>query len=269
MCDHFRSLSYLFTLMAATILATALVSNSSAFVDTSSVAHSRPVISLRFEDARVPPILNSQVRTRGRFPTVAAGQDDAMQLNRQLRLAVISDEHVFLAAVHRWHASPLTSFGLYQLSPVRHLLSASSRVIGILIPRRAIRPGANDPDTWFALTLDAQTGRRVRIAGLFQRPNSGLRIFASATRAALKNGNRCVRNSLASGDSRFKHSLAPTPENYSHFTLLSQGIAVGFGAGDVAGLVCGRVVVIIPYAKLWHALSTYGKHLASGARTPT
>jgi hypothetical protein len=133
-----------------------------------------------------------------------------------------------------------------------------------MFPVRALYPGGNDGDRWLSLTVEVPTNRLVEVGDLFSKPATGLAKLAAAARARVLATNPCVagdRKLLAEG-------TRPTAENFTHFALTPNGLAVGFQLGQVGASACGRIEATVPYATLRPSLNALGQRLVAGVRTP-
>ena len=154
--------------------------------------------------------------------------------------------------------------GIFDMSPRRDLISASTVVVSAMIAERALLPAGNDGDGWQSVTVPVATGAPIAITDLFARPRQGLRALSTAARKHLLATNRCVRDEQRQGFPRW--GFAPTPHHYRHFALTPSGLAIGFDLADVAAPFCGRSVTVVPYAEVRPYLSNLGAKLVAGVR---
>jgi hypothetical protein len=226
------------------------------------------VRSLRIINVTAPEVPSRQVRTEGAIPQVVGPRWAVV--NRAIRNVVVLDQRHFAASVASRNIDSRTAPGAYETKPNRRLISASTVVLSALIPTIRRLPGLNGGAGWLSITLDTASGKQIHWADLFTHPTVGLSLVASSARHLLVANNRCVRNSL--NDPTIGHSFAsgfrPTKRNYRYFALLNRGIAVGFPLGQVGGIVCGRVTVVIGYARFERLLSRQGTRLVSNVRPP-
>ena len=187
-------------------------------------------------------------------------------VNAELRRAVLADEHRFAQGVPR--VDPRTAPGVYETSPRRSLITASTVVVSALIPTLTLYPAGNDGAWWLSTTVRVADGRRVEIADLFARPTRGLSALAVAARSELTAANACVRGSIADRRTGLANGFLPTTHNYRYFALTTKGLAVGFPLGQVGFPICGRAEVTVPYSVVRPYLGPLGRELIQGVRRP-
>lgn len=228
------------------------------------------VSPLRIIASSLPRVPNHQVHTSGSFPELAPSSASSPKVNPILELAVRTDEHRFAALIRSEKIDRRTAPGVYRMTTVRRLVSASSVVFSALVPTRRIVPGLNGGDSWFAMTVLTQSGRPLALDDLFTNVRQGLRVLSATVRERLITTNRCVRNSLsdAIAGPEFRRALSATLQHYRYFALLSTGLAVGFPVGQVAYPACGSVDVVIPYRSIVAVSSRFGRSVMAGTRAP-
>lgn len=223
--------------------------------------------SLSVFEAKTPLVDSRVIVTRGTYPQVSRPGVDLVAVNTVLRRAVLDDERRFVAKMRP--VDPRTAPGLYQTSPRRRLISASSIVVSALIPTVALFPAGNDGDGWLSVTVQVATGRRVGIADLFGDPSKGLKALASAVRKRLTAVNMCVKGSILGDPTMsFARGFAPTIDHYKHFALTPGGLAIGYPLGQVSGPMCGRIEFTLPYSIVRDYFSPLGQELVQGVRRP-
>jgi hypothetical protein len=212
---------------------------------------------------KIPPSHERLLTASGTFPQVSGSGFELSRVNSTVRNAVVDDERSFAARVRSSGADPRAQPGVYRMTPYRRLMSASSSVVSALIPIIRILPGLNGGAEWFSVTVDASTGRPVRLRDLFSVPSQGLRVLASAARSELFQLRPCIRESAP----YTRRGFEPRFSNYRYFALLPHGLAIGFSVGEVADIPCGRAIATVPYAVLSRSLSPLGRTLIAGVRT--
>lgn len=123
--------------------------------------HSRPAApaaqsnasALKVVEVRIPRLKVPRYVTRGRWLQLASNRGRLRKVNaalfkvlrdeqrRYARVARADSRH-FPAAVRRRYT------GLFQMSPRRDLISASTVVVSVMVAERALLPGGNDGDSW-------------------------------------------------------------------------------------------------------------------------
>lgn len=190
---------------------------------------------------------------------------DLRAVNAALRRAMLADQHNYLAYARRARARvegrdgpSYLSAGVYRTTLNRQLLSASTVVVSVLVPRRhEVIRGTGGGDGWIAVTVRVPSAKRVSISDMFSDPVTGLRVFGSAWRRALgREGRHCADT--------YPELYAPSARNYRHFALTPTGLAVGV---DETG-ACGAWYATVSYRALRPHLSRLGKALVAGGRRP-
>jgi len=194
--------------------------------------------------------------TGGTYPQFRHGTVAVRGVNRALRDAILRDQRGFEPYARRYakHVAgrrlPSRYAGYYQIELDRTLISASTTVVSVLIPRtRAVLPLRPRSDGWLAITIRAPSGARVALPELFARRASAMRVLETHVRS----------------DKLFVGSLRRRPAaalRNAQFALLPSGLAVG---------VVGPAYqddVIVPYRVLRPYLSALGVKLAARARWP-
>src|SRR2546423_1924269 len=229
-------------------------------------------VSLRVFQVRTPALRVPDYTTRGAYPQVRAAGEDLGAVNAGLRAAFLGGERAFSTiALQQERAVPADPGdpGQFETSPRRSLTSASSVVVSTLIPAIERFPGGNDGGEWLSATVRVPSGTRVEILDLFSPPSRGLAALARAARKYGVANNRCVAYSVHSEFGRtFLRRFSPTLRHYRNFALLPDGLAVGFGTGEVTIPTCGRILVTVPYRTLRPYLSELGRTLTAAVRPP-
>ncbi len=195
------------------------------------------VVTPRFRVARF--------ETAGTYPRFRDAKVELQGVNRALRDAILADQRAF-EPIARRHAG----HGYYETELDRTLISASSVVVSVLIPRaRALLPLPPGSDGWLALTLRVPSGKRVALPELFARRAQAMRILDAKIRS-----DRFFDASVR------RHPAAALRNNW--FAVLPSGLAVG-----VVG-AARQDEVVVPYRALRPYLSRLGLTLVAGARWP-
>jgi len=218
--------------------------------------------SLQVRYAPLPDLLTKSYLVRGSYPQVAGSSRAAGTVNKLLTEAVRSDELAFASLARRQPAPPPgVGPGLYATHPVRVLISARAAIVSVLIPVTRLFPGGTDGQGWIAISIDVQSGRRIRLSDVFgKNEKRGLTILAHAARTHAVAMSACVRHSLddPSVGREFLAGFSPTSAHYRYFALLARGVAIGFPVGQIAFPTCNRVQVLVPYAVVHPYLSARG-----------
>lgn len=238
-----------------------------------AVAKPDDVFALSLAWAKTPPVRAAHVYTRGTFPEVAGLGADLRHVNAALRTAVLDDERAFASGVPKGEVllnRPRGDYGAYETDPVRRLISASTVVVSALIPTLELYPGGADGQWWLSVTVQVSTGHLLDLSDLFASPQRGLAAIATAVRRTLPAENACVRASLADPilGKDFSRSFDATWNNYRYFALTTEGLAIGFPVGQVAGPVCGRAIAVVPYSVVIPYTGELGRQLIRGIRRP-
>jgi hypothetical protein len=230
------------------------------------VTTAKPIHALSVFEVKTPPLRLPAMNTRGTYPQISGSGANLRAVNSVLRRAVLADQQRFAAGMGK--VDPRTAPGLYQTSPQRRLISASTTVVSALIPTTTLYPSGNDGAWWLSVTVDVATRHRVGVADLFSSPPQGLKALATAARRRLTTLNACVRGSVTAPGLSFHAGFNPTIDNYKYFALLPSGLAIGFPLGQVGAPVCGRVKVMVPYSVVLPYAGELGRELIRGVRRP-
>jgi hypothetical protein len=247
---------------ASSLAPSASAGNATLGSDTADGAQSLSVF-----EAKTPPLRVTPMRTSGTYPQVSGRGVDLTAVNFALRQAVVDDQQSFGKLVPK--VDPRTAPGVYQTSPKRRLISASTTVVSALVPTLTLLPAGNDGSWWFSATIEVATARRVAISDLFVDSSQGLKVLAAAARQRLTRENACVRRSVETAGTHFASGFSPTSKHYQYFALLPDGLTIGFPLGQVSGPVCSRVRVTVPYSALRPYLNRLGRELVEGVRRPS
>jgi hypothetical protein len=131
-------------------------------------------------------------------------------------------------------------------------------VVSALLPAQELYPCGNDGNGWVSVTVRVPSGEPVTLGQLFQDPSGGPNALAVGFFHAVAPDWRltCVVKDLP----RYQ----PTLRNYRYFALTPRGLALGFWQEPA----CNRIEGIVPYRALRPYLSSLGKMLVAGVRTP-
>jgi hypothetical protein len=142
-------------------------------------------------------------------------------------------------------------------------MSASTLVVSALFPVKLCEPGATGCDFWFSITVWVPSGEVIVLQRLFAHPRTGLRALADLVKRRIVASNRCVARFL---DTK---GIGPTWDHYRSWALTPSGLAIGFDTSQISNPFCGPVQVTVRYQSIRLYLSTLGKELVLGTRTPT
>jgi hypothetical protein len=193
--------------------------------------------------ARTPRFPVAGFHTYGTFPQLR-GRISLARVNATLRKAIADDQTVLVRQVRR-RVVRKPARGDYETELDRTLVSASSQVVSMLVPRtRELLPLRGLTDGWLAITLRVPSGKPVAAAELFDHPAAAIRFLRARTR-----------------DKRSGCEFGATPE----LALLPSGLAVGVPSSGS----CYRFDVVVPYREVRPYLSQLGVRLAAGTRWPS
>jgi hypothetical protein len=223
--------------------------------DAGSGRTSMRVRPLEVRELRAPRL--HDLTASGRYPEVL---DDVgwnlAPVKAALRNAVLRDEARVLS--YGWGLAH--GRGRYRVGVNATWISASTRVVSVLLPELSYVPGQGGVDQeWIALTLRVPSASRVRLRALFDEPAQVAAVLADQALT-----NRCIAVAQRRGFGGIHVKLS----DYSAYALTPSGLAVGFGTGVVAGVGCGRLEFTTPYAKLRAFFSPLGRRLVRAVRVP-
>jgi len=210
--------------------------------------------------APTPPLRVPLYDTSGSIPQVTGAGIDLRRVNAALREAVRRDQRAYAPSARA--SAKVTGRicrGTYSVRTNRPLLSASTVVVSALLPAQKLYPCGNDGNTWISVTVRVPSGKRVTLAQLFRDPEGeGLYQLGVAWFRVIARDWRllCVFKNLP-------HYEA-TLQNYRYFALTSRGLALAFWQEAA----CNRIEGIVPYRALRPYLSSLGKQLVAGVRSP-
>lgn len=230
---------------AATVSCAALVLAATACDAHPHATAPAPASPLGLVSAATPRFHVARFETAGTYPQFRGAKLELRAVNRALRDAILTDQRTFEPSARRY-----AGHGYYETELDRTLVSASSVVVSVLIPRaRALLPLRPGADGWLALTVRVPSGTRVTLSALFARRAQAMRVLEAKIR----------RDRYFDAPVR-RHPAAALRNNW--FAVLPSGLAVG-----VVG-PARQDEVIVPYRALRRYLSRLGLTLAAGARWP-
>lgn len=230
-----------------------------------------PVLPLLIKSVPIPSFKVSgypSLIVRGVYPRVLGPGVTVDAVNRGLRNEVVAEERRFGRVLRSAEptippAARRTMRGGFAMSLSPSLTSASTVVVSALMLTSECEPGGTGCDFWFSITLQVPSGDLVRLPRLFAKPRNGLRVLARIAEGHVLASNGCVR------PSRYDPTgFAPTWKNYRSFALTPAGLAIGFDTSQVGFPSCGRVSTIVAYPLIAPYLSTLGRQLVIGVRSP-
>jgi hypothetical protein len=259
-----RSAGYASLVVLVLVLALALTACGD---DSPSSARSAAVVAppaaapLALTESPLPRLRMPDIRTGGTYPQVTGRGLDLHAVNAALRRMVLAGEAQY---ARPGVASAADSAGIYATTFDRKLVSASSRVVSVLVPTVAHFPGANDVNFgWLSATLEVPSGRRVRLGQLFADPAQGLNAVAVAFEtlalASVHLPDLCFAGT---------QGFAPTESTYRSFALTPSGLAIGLAKGEWGAEACGSLQETVPYTVLGRYWSRLGRRLVAGVRRP-
>ncbi len=206
--------------------------------------------------AATPRFRVARFETAGTYPQFRGTNVELQGVNRAVRDALLADQRAFEPSARRYakHVAgrrlPSRYPGYYETELDRTLISASSVVVSVLIPRaRALLPLRPGSDGWLGVTVRVPSGARVLLPELFDRRARARRVLEAQIRSA------------EFFDASVRRDPAAALRN-TRFAVLPSGLAVG-----VVG-AANQDEVIVPYRALRPYLSPLGRALAAGARWP-
>jgi hypothetical protein len=163
--------------------------------------------------------------------------------------------------------------GDYSIEPSKNFVSASSAEISEMLPTASEFPLGVYTENWVSSTVEIPSGVTVEMQQLFKNPSSALREISFIVKNDFLKGKtedeRIVRNNDYSlGWTTVFAGIAPKYSNYNYWALTSQGLALGFSQGVLAGDDAGRIEVTVPYTKLSNYFSSLGSYLVSKVQNP-
>jgi hypothetical protein len=192
--------------------------------------------------------------TGGTYPRVRDGKLKLSAVDRTLRQAIVADQRAFEPYARRYATGVagrrLRSgyAGYYETELDRTLVSASTVVVSVLIPRtRAVLPLPPRADGWLGITIRVPSGTRVTLPELFAQRAKAMRVLEARIRTDARLA-RSVRRHPAAALANVQLALLPS------------GLAVGVVE------VGFRDVVLVPYSALRPYLNRRGFRLVAGTR---
>jgi hypothetical protein len=235
-----------------------------------SATDSAPTVQpLTIVHRAVPRLPVPHYRTSGTYFRVEGRGLD--RVNRAVAGALSSEERRYAARARaEVSTQPPIQLRLYSgtfrvgLDP--RLVSASTAVVSALVPTLELFPGGNDGNGWISVTTRVPSGATVELTDILGP--GAWNDLSFAARHALMRTNSCFRKGLAiPAQSHYSaEGLAPRPRNFRFFALTRSGLALGFPIGAVAGVPCGGVSTVVPYADIRSQLTPLGRTLVAGVR---
>jgi hypothetical protein len=192
-------------------------------------------------------------------------------VNRKLLGAVLAEEAVWRQiTLSAYRNNPAMrqaiQMGIFRTSIDLRLVSASTRVVSVLMPEVAMIPNGTGGETWLSITVQVPSGEMIRLRDLFAR-GDGLRVLAQTVFRQIEAASRCFAS-----EGRLYHGLedgfSPAWSHYRYFSLTASGLAIGFPTASIAPPPCGRIKTIVPYQIIAPYLTNLGKNLVAGVRAP-
>jgi hypothetical protein len=229
---------------------------------------SAPTVStqtvVKLDSRLVPdPDYGSDFTTSGTYPQfTGAGGLDAV--NTAIRNAIVQDQQATKALFTQFGSpQPGVGPGIYSTDPAKGIISASSALVSVLIPRTAIFPGGNDGGGWISTTVLVPSVRAISLSDLFADQAQGLDTIATSTKTQAL-ADSCIGTN---GDnSALDNAVAPTTANYQHFALSPSGITVGFDQGSLGTEACGAKQFTVPWSMVRPLLNALGSQLIGELR---
>jgi hypothetical protein len=227
---------------------------------------------LTLSETAIPPLQVPHYKTSGTVPQVSGGRTSLSAVNANLRRAIVKDEENYAPsarqAVEENQDGGSDGEGIYETSPIRTLMSASTVVVSVLIPTEKLYPLGNDGAEWISTTVRVPSGSPVSFLDLFSNPSGGLKTLARVAGIEAWKGNPCLRTpgyKTFVDASFWRH---PTVSTFETYALTPRGLSVGFPNGEFGAEACGRIAVTVPYATMRPYLSSLARRLISGVRQP-
>lgn len=185
--------------------------------------------------------------TDGTYPQVRDVKLARGAVNLTLRKAILADQQAFEPYARRYvkrvagRRLPYRYAGYYETELDRALLSASTVVVSVLIPRtRAVLPLLAGADGWLGITIRVPSGKRVTFPELFSRRPQAIRVLEAHIRR---------HNWFDPAVRRHAKAALANPQ----FALLPSGLAIGVRENG------WRNDVLVPYGALRPYLSKLGR----------
>lgn len=230
------------------------------------------VKSLRVRTRPTPALRVTNFRTAGSFPQVSGRDVAVTPVNRVLRRAVVTEEHLWRqTAISAYRSNPTlrtaTQSGIFQTSVDRRLISASTRVVSVLMPELAMLPNGTGGEAWLSITIDVASAKVIRLQDILIGVD-GLRRLALSVFRQIKATNRCFAAEIPLYHG-VQGAFSARWANYRDFSLTPSGIAIGFPTASIAPPPCGRISTTVPYQVIDPYLSQLGNWLVEGVRAPS
>jgi hypothetical protein len=233
------------------------------------------VSALTITETPVPPLPVPNYTTSGTFLQVSKPGSSLARVNAALGKALRDDQQQYATSARQEEADnnsavfdPGVGAGLYDMYPNAQLMSASTVVVSALVPVDRYYPGGTDSNGWLAVTVLVPSGSVVNLSSIFADPTKALAALAANFKAEVVRSNSCIRAGLADpiNGSLNAQDFNPTLANYQYFALTTNGIAVGFPAGQGGSPACGPLQATVPYPALQPYLNDLGKTLVADVR---
>jgi len=119
------------------------------------------------------------------------------------------------------HFIPESGDGIYETTPDRQLISASSVVVSYLLSVNGVAPGGTDGETWISAIVEVPSGRQVTLFNLHASPSKALDAIASDVIAAILVGQS------EDGSDRFHDKEEPrTSQRVDHRPNIARHVQV-------------------------------------------
>jgi len=217
---------------------------------------------LLVRNERIPIFKVYHYRASGVYPQVTHARMNLGKTNRALRRAIQNDQRAYAPSARKETSFNKVYYGEYSTSLDRRLMSASTVVVSVLMPVLRLFPDGIEGKGWLSVTVDVASGKTVSIEELFTDSVLGVRILAGAWITKARSGQKdmwehCIKPRLST-------HYKPDDEHFRYFALTPRGVAVGFRQEPA----CHRAIEVVPYAIISPYLSTLGRKLVAGVRSP-
>lgn len=209
----------------------------------------------------------------GSYPEFSRPGTPTAAINKAIRQSIVNDQRQ--SGASSWPSLPgwvmadaVNNPGLYGLVYTGSLTSSSNVVVSTLMGVEWHAPGGTETDSYFiGLTFVVPSPQPVPITALFKNPTTGLELIGRYVQHAVLDPPAETSQECAAAVAICDGALAPSPSNYAQYALTSTGIALGFS--QICGPACGPTEVTVPTRYVRTALSSLGRRLLNGVRSPS
>ncbi len=191
---------------------------------------------------------NSEYTINAQYPTILENNDPrALAFNTEMNILVQSEIGAFKKLVSE--APRDATFTASSFEVKYGILFQNERISSIKFESSGYISGAAHPYGYSrTVNYDFDQGRDLSLDELFLPGSNHLEVISKY----------CLAELSRRGFDVFTDGAAPTPENYRHWNITTNGLLISFDAYQVAAGAAGPQTVVVPYGELQAVIDPQG-----------